>query len=282
MKRLLFLLLVVSSLPITRVSAQVQVTAMSYNIRLDVKSDGENQWENRKHIVATQMNYYGADFIGMQEVLHHQLQYLRDSLEGYSSIGVGRDDGAEKGEYSCIFYREEKFELVEGSTFWLSPTPGKPSKGWDAALNRVCTYGLFQHRGSDLRFWVFNTHFDHMGKQARLESAKLIVKKIQELNDAGLPVILMGDFNAKPDEAPAQYLHEQMDNARHRADIVHGPPDTWNGFRFSEKPNGCIDYIFVSNNRKIKVEKFATITDSYDLKYPSDHFPVMATLQMEE
>ena len=162
--------------------AQTDLKLMSYNIRLDVKSDGENWWEVRKDKVAGLINYYEPDFVGLQEVLHRQLVYLKDSLQGYDYIGVGRDDGKEAGEYSCIFYKKDLYTLVEQSTFWLSPTPDQPSKGWDAALNRVCTYGFFKSKKTKEIFWVFNTHFDHMGKQARLESAKLIVQKIAEKN----------------------------------------------------------------------------------------------------
>lgn len=262
--------------------AQAEVKVMSYNIRLDVKSDGENWWEKRKDKVAGLVNYYEADFVGLQEVVHNQLLYLKDSLTGYNFIGVGRDDGKEAGEYSCIFYKKDKYSVVEQSTFWLSPTPDVPSKGWDAALNRVCTYGLFKNNKTKKLVWVFNTHFDHMGKLARLESAKLIIKKIHELNTKNYPVIVSGDFNSKPEDGPSQYMMANMQNSRSISKLVYGAPDTWNGFKFNEKPNGCIDYIFVSKDDRISVLKFATITDSYDMKYPSDHFPVLATINIDK
>ncbi|MBK8785948.1 MAG: endonuclease/exonuclease/phosphatase family protein [Chitinophagaceae bacterium] len=262
--------------------AQTEVKVMSYNIRLDVKSDGENWWEKRKDKVAGLVNYYEADFVGLQEVVHNQLLYLKDSLTGYNFIGVGRDDGKEAGEYSCIFYKKDKYSVVEQSTFWLSPTPDVPSKGWDAALNRVCTYGLFKNNKTKKLVWVFNTHFDHMGKLARLESAKLIIKKIHELNTKNYPVIVSGDFNSKPEDGPSQYMMANMQNSRSISKLVYGAPDTWNGFKFNERPNGCIDYIFVSKDDRISVLKFATITDSYDMKYPSDHFPVLATINIDK
>ena len=262
--------------------AQAEVKVMSYNIRLDVKSDGENWWEKRKDKVAGLVNYYEADFVGLQEVVHNQLLYLKDSLTGYNFIGVGRDDGKEAGEYSCIFYKKDKYSVVEQSTFWLSPTPDIPSKGWDAALNRVCTYGLFKNNKTKKLVWVFNTHFDHMGKLARLESAKLIIKKIHELNTKNYPVIVSGDFNSKPEDGPSQYMMANMQNSRSISKLVYGAPDTWNGFKFNERPNGCIDYIFVSKDDRISVLKFATITDSYDMKYPSDHFPVLATINIDK
>jgi len=263
-------------------AAQTEVKLMSYNIRLELKSDGENWWGLRKDKVAGLMNYYEADFIGLQEVLHQQLMYLKDSLRGYDYIGAGRDDGKEAGEYSCIFYKKDKYTLIQQSTFWLSPTPDMPSKGWDAALNRVCTYGLFKNNRTKQMIWVFNTHFDHMGKKARLESAKLIIKKISELNTKHYPVLVSGDFNSRPNEDPAQYMVANMRNSRSISKLVYGAEDTWNAFKFKEKPDGCIDYIFVSNDERISVSKFATITDSYDMKYPSDHFPILATITINK
>jgi len=260
--------------------SQQYTKVMSFNIRLDVKSDGENQWEKRKDKVASLMNYYEADFIGGQEVQHHQLQYLKEKMPSYNYIGVGRDDGKEAGEYSCIFYNKEKFTVVQQSTFWLSQTPDTVSMGWDAACNRVCTYGLFRSKLTKKQFWVFNTHFDHMGVTARIESAKLIAAKIESLTaKQDFPVLLTGDFNSKPEDEPVQYLEARFLNSRAVSEQpAYGPADTWNGFEFDKIPKGCIDHIFINKGNKIKVKRFATITDSYDRKYPSDHFPIMATL----
>ncbi len=278
-KRLLVAVFFISPLLLI---AQTEIKVMSYNIRLDVAADGENRWDARKDKVAGLMNYYEADFIGGQEVQHHQLTYLLENLNGYSYIGVGRDDGKEAGEYSCIFYKKDKFEVVEQSTFWLSPTPDSASKAWDAAYKRVCTYGLFKNKKTKQLFWVLNTHFDHVGKVARLESAKLILERIKELNTKNYPVVLSGDFNSKPNDPPIEYLTNNMQNSRSISKLVYGPADTWNGFKFNQKPDGCIDYIFVSNDQKISVTKFATLTDSYDMKYPSDHLPIVATIQINK
>lgn len=273
---LLLLLLCIS------VDAQEQVKVMSYNIRLDVTSDGENRWDARKDKVAALMNYYEADFIGGQEVQHHQLQYLLLQLKAYSYIGVGRDDGKQSGEYSCIFYNKEKFEVIQQSTFWLSQTPDSVSMGWDAACHRVCSYGLFKSKKTKQLFWVFNTHFDHMGVTARIASAQLITAKITDLNkEKNYPVVLTGDLNSKPGEAPAMYMAEHFTNARSVSKTnPYGPADTWNAFQFAKKPDGCIDYVFISTGNQWTVRKFATITDSYDMKYPSDHFPILATLEL--
>ncbi|MGB3006797.1 MAG: endonuclease/exonuclease/phosphatase family protein [Chitinophagaceae bacterium] len=264
--------------------SQKEIKVMSYNIRLDVASDGENRWDARKDKVAGLMNFYEADFIGGQEVQHHQLKYLQENLNGYSYIGVGRDDGKEAGEYSCVFYKKEKFEVLQQSTFWLSPTPDSVSKGWDAAFKRVCTYGLFKDLNSKKKFWVLNTHFDHVGLVAREESAKLIIAKIKQLNSRkNYPVVLMGDFNSRPADAAIKYLNQSMLNARVVSkEPAYGPADTWNGFKFKEKPDGCIDYIFVSDDRRISITKFATLTDSYDMKYPSDHMPVLAVFLLKK
>jgi endonuclease/exonuclease/phosphatase family metal-dependent hydrolase len=262
------------------VLAQQEVKVMSFNIRLDVTSDGENRWDLRKEKVAALMNYYDADFIGCQEVQHHQLQFLKARLANYDYIGIGRDDGKEAGEYSCIFYDKEKFILLQESTFWLSATPDTVSMGWDAVCNRVCTYGLFESVKTKQLFWVFNTHFDHIGKTARLESAKLIIERIQRF--ANDPVIFSGDLNCKPEEASYQYINAALQNARDVSrEPAYGPPDTWNAFAFDKPPSGRIDHIFISKHKKLSVKKFSTITDSYEKKYPSDHFPILATLELK-
>lgn len=279
-KKSLLLLLVCLYINAT---AQQEIKVMSFNIRLDVASDGENRWDARRDKVAALMNYYEADFIGAQEVQHHQLQYLLTVLKRYSSIGVGRDDGKEAGEYSNIFYNKEKFDVLQQSTFWLSPTPDSVSFGWNANCRRVCTYGLFQDKKTKQKLWVFNTHFDHLGDTARLESAKLITEKIQQLTSNTHPIILTGDFNSKPTEAPAVYMTNHFRSARDNSqEKAYGPADTWNGFAFNKKPDGCIDYIFMSQHSSATVKKFATITDSYDMKYPSDHFPILATIVLKK
>ena len=263
---------------------QQQIKVMSYNIRLDVASDGDNRWDARKDKVAALMNYYEADFIGSQEVQHHQLQYLLSQLTKYNYIGVGRDDGKEAGEYSCIFYNKEKFEAIQQSTFWLSQTPDSVSMGWDAAYMRVCTYGLFKIKKTGKLLWVFNTHLDNEGATARLEGIKLITERILKLNkEKNYPVILSGDFNSLPEDAPVKYAGNLFQNTRSISkEKPYGPADTWEAFEFNKKPDGCIDYIFVSKDKRWAVKKFATITDSYDMKYPSDHFPILATIELKK
>jgi endonuclease/exonuclease/phosphatase family metal-dependent hydrolase len=169
--------------------------AMTYNIRYDNVNDGENQWFKRKEFLTNQMAYNAPDILGIQEGLHHQVKYIDSVLTQYKYIGVGRDDGKIKGEYSAIFYDDRKLEVINQGTFWLSKTPEEISVGWDAAMERICTYGLFIDKTTDQQFFVFNTHFDHIGNMAREESAKLILKKATILNKNNLPLIIMRDFN---------------------------------------------------------------------------------------
>lgn len=254
---------------------------MSYNIRLDTQSDGDNQWSKRKEFLTDQVKFYTPDFMGVQEALPGQMTYIDSTLTGYDFIGKGRDDGKSQGEYSAIFYNSDKFKLLEENTFWLSETPEKPSKGWDAAYNRVCTYGLFQNKKTKRKVWVFNTHFDHVGDIARAESSKLILEKIRKINKDNLPVILTGDFNLEAETRPLQLIKEQMEDAQKVCrGIVFGPEGTFNSFEFNKPVTTRIDYIFINKN-KMEVTKFATLSDSKNCRYPSDHFPVYAEINLK-
>ena len=217
--------------------------------------------------------YYNPAFLGIQEGLARQVNYLNDALDNYTFIGVGRDDGATKGEYSAIFYDKTKFKALQSSTFWLSETPEKVSVGWDAAMERVCTYGLFEDLETKEKLWVFNAHFDHIGIIARKESAILIVKKIKEVNVGQLPVVLMGDFNALPEDNPIQLFNDFLDDALAiSAQPLYGPAGTFNGFSY-EVIDRRIDYFFT---RKMKVLSYAHKDDKLDNnKHLSDHLPVM-------
>ncbi|HNU60249.1 MAG TPA: endonuclease/exonuclease/phosphatase family protein, partial [Aquaticitalea sp.] len=139
------------------------------------------------------------DVLGVQEAMPNQMKDMDSLLVDYGFVGVGRDDGKDLGEYSAIFYHKHKLRIVESATFWLSQTPDKVSMGWDAACNRVCTYALFEDKVSNEQFWVFNTHFDHIGVEARKNSTLLILDKIEQITGGNKPVFLMGDFNMEPD-----------------------------------------------------------------------------------
>ncbi|MBT8293885.1 MAG: endonuclease/exonuclease/phosphatase family protein [Eudoraea sp.] len=258
------------------------LTVVSYNIRLDVASDSLNRWDNRKDFLIGQLNFHGPDVFGIQEGLLHQLEEIKQGMPGYKYLGKGREDGLKNGEFSAIFYDSEKLELLEENTFWLSETPQLPSKGWDAAIKRVCTYGLFKVKGGAQFFWVFNTHFDHRGEEARKESVFLIMEKIQELNKQNLPVILTGDLNLEPDHPSILLLSSAMQDSHLLAgEKAFGPEGTFNGFNFSEPITRRIDYIFLSKTG-FQLLKYAILSDSKDLRYPSDHFPVLAKLSITE
>ena len=252
-----------------------ELSLMTYNIRYATVDDGENQWEKRKAYVGKQLLFYAPDIFGIQEGLGHQVSYLDDFLMNYAYVGVGRDDGKEMGEYCAIFYNKEKFQLLGGHTFWLSETPDNVSIGWDAALERICTYAFFMDKRTGNNFWVFNTHFDHIGELARERSAALIVRKIQEINKDNFPVFILGDFNLNENSNAIRYLSEHFNDARRQAiEPPFGPYGTFTGFEFNAPVKDRIDYIFCSK-QDITVEKYGVLTDSKDGRYPSDHFPVM-------
>lgn len=254
---------------------------MTYNIRYSNTHDGENQWEKRKEYLCDQIAYYNPDIFGIQEGLHLQIVYLNDYFRDYNYVGVGRDDAKTKGEYSAIFYNATKFEILESDTFWLSKTPSKISVGWDASMERICTYALLKDKKTGTKFYVFNTHFDHRGKKARIKSAKLISEKIASINQEKIPVFLMGDFNLLPESKPIRFLSKKFNDAKHTT--IHkpfGPEGTFNGFKFDKPVTDRIDYIFTSKEN-VLVHRFAIISDSKDCKYPSDHLPVFINVSFE-
>ena len=257
-----------------------ELSMMTYNIRYATVNDQENQWEKRKGFLTEQIGFYEPDVFGVQEGLHSQLEFIDQALPGYNYIGVGRDDGKEKGEYCAIFFNKEKLELLDQGTFWLSSTPDKVSKGWDAAFERICTYARFKDRASDMVFLVFNTHFDHIGELAREKSAELIVKKASEINKDNFPVVLMGDLNLNEKSKAIKYLSAAYNDSKMVSEAKpFGPHGTFTGFQFHDPVKDRIDYIFCSKEN-ISVKKYAVLTDSKESRYPSDHFPVMIKIIM--
>ncbi len=256
-----------------------ELDIMTYNIRYATPSDGENRWEARKEFLAEQIGYHDPDLFGTQEGLQEQLAFVQDYLEKYSFVGVGRDDGGKKGEYCAIFFKRDRLEVRDEGTFWLSESPDRVSKGWDAALPRIATYALLREKGSGREFWVFNTHFDHIGQKAREQSAKLLVEKIRELNKQSLPVLLMGDLNLNETSEPVKYLASRYLDARNSSEArPFGPLGTFNDFSVCDPVGERIDYIFVSQG--IRVKKYAVFSDQSHGRYPSDHFPVFAKVQL--
>jgi endonuclease/exonuclease/phosphatase family metal-dependent hydrolase len=257
------------------------VKIMTYNIRLDVASDGENDWTHRKYFFNGQLQFYAPDVFGVQEAKPNQVVDIATALPQYGYVGIGRE-GIGKGESSNIFYSKEKFKVIESNTFWLSETPDVISMGWDAACNRVCTYALLKNKQSNKLFWVFNTHLDHIGEQARTKGLELILSRIEKLNINKYPVILMGDFNSEPETDRIIALKNKMDDARTISkDKPFGPYGTFNNFKYNQATNLLIDYIFVSKGNAITVNKYAVLSDAKDLKYPSDHFPVFIEISFK-
>lgn len=266
------------------VSAQTSsFTAMSFNIRYDNPDDGRNAWPNRKQYVVDIINRYGAEVIGVQEAEYHQLTYLDDQLNSYSWFGIGRDDGKKKGEFTAIFYNTNRFELLEHDTFWCSETPERPAPGWDAALPRTITWGLLRDKVTSEQFRIYNNHFDHRGKKARSECAKLQLQRIasHQQNGEKVPVIVTGDFNARPDSQPYQILTGAKDvnqpvtlfDSKHIAETKpRGPNGTFTGFDRSQEIDQPIDYIFV--NEGVTIHTHTTIDDIYGDILPSDHYPI--------
>ena len=252
---------------------------MTYNIRFDNLSDGENSWTNRKENWVSQVAFYEPDIFGIQEALPNQVTDIASLFPKYNYVGIGRD-GIGKGESSNIFFKIDRFNLLEENTFWLSETPDKITKGWDAALNRVCTYALLKDNKTNQAFWVFNTHLDHMGELAKTNSILLILSKIKEINTKNYPVFLMGDFNSEPTDERIINLKKEMNDSRDVSDEKpFGPSGTFNGFKHNDPVTKLIDYIFLSKDNLYKVKKYAVLSDSKDLKYPSDHLPVYIELQ---
>ncbi len=261
-----------------------EIKLMTYNIRYDNPKDGENAWPNRKETVVNQVRFYAPDVFGTQEGLEHQINYIDNNLTSYKYVGVGRADVKEKGtgEFSAVFYNTLKFNKIESGTFWLSETPEKPSRGWDASLNRICTYILLQDKKTTKKFLVFNTHFDHRGKDARKKSAELIIEKINSINKEKLPLFLMGDFNLQPHESPIHYIVSRLnDSKKISRQPPFGPEGTFNSFDVCKENSGRIDYIFVSKNN-IKIKKYGVLANIKDLKYPSDHFPVFIEAEIQQ
>lgn len=258
-----------------------QIVFMSYNIRYDAATDRPH-WTERREAVAKRMITHEPDFIGIQEGLRHQLAYLDSILAGYARIGVGRDDGAEAGEFSAIYYRADRWTLDSGSvrTEWFSETPGRPSKVLDAAFPRVMTHGRFVSRDSVTRIRVVNTHFDHVGQAAREFATRVISDRIRtDWSDES--VVLMGDFNVTPDNAVYRMLADALTDAMARSETPHeGPAFTFEGFEALNRDDARrIDYIFVPNGARV----MRHVHDATRIGrwYPSDHLPVIAIVMFE-
>ncbi len=278
------IILLVSFLLALSLPAQ-ELNLMSFNIRLNTAADSLNAWPYRKDKVASQVLFHEVQILGVQEALHDQVMDLQQRLPNYTYTGAGRDDGKTGGEYSAIFYDTSRLKLLQSATFWLSLTPEMPgSKSWDAAITRIVTWAELKMKSGQKTFFVFNTHFDHIGQEARRESAKLLLNKIKIIAGES-PVIILGDFNAKPSAEPIKILTNPADPL-HVSDSKeisitphYGPSGTFNGFTTKEVSDEPIDYIFLKG--KWKVLQHATLSQTWGGRFSSDHFPVFAKISFD-
>lgn len=249
------------------------ITVISYNIRLGGGWDGEHKWDNRKHASLNMIREERPTVFGLQEALPAQMQYLVENLPEYEHIGVGREDGVASGEHMAIFYLKDEVELLDGGTFWLSPTPDTPSKGWDAACKRTCTWTKLRMKRTGKKFAYLNTHLDHVGAEARREGLALIAERIVEIMPEGT-VFLTADFNATTSNPAFEPIKAIMKDARaeaaatdHRATL-----NLWSTEHCSN-PDFVIDHIFY---RGAEAHSFKVLCDkNYGAPFISDHYPVV-------
>ncbi|WP_313189449.1 endonuclease/exonuclease/phosphatase family protein [Sphingobacterium sp.] len=255
-----------------------KMNVATFNIRMKTDSDVGNLWKDRYTHLTDLIKFHEFEIFGVQEAFKEQLNDMSAKLPDFKYIGVGRDDGADKGEHSSIFYDTKRFEVSKSGTFWLSPTDTeKPNKGWDAALPRICTWGIFKDKSNGKKFIFMNTHFDHVGIEARRESAKLILAKAKEFAK-DLPLILTGDFNI--DETNEAYFtlakSGVVQDVYDLAKIKYEPNSSFNAWGKNIQEKARIDHIFLT--KPFTVRKYGILTDTYMGKFPSDHFPVIAEL----
>ncbi len=254
-----------------------QTEVMSFNIRYDNPNDGENRWEFRKNEVVKLLKNYKSDFLGIQEAMPNQGKFIADKLEAYGYIGHGRDGLNTDSESILLFYNKIKFKLLEGNVFWLSETPEKASRGWDAKLKRIMVYGAFENKTNGETLHIINCHFDHRGEIAREKSAEQLVNFIENKKLSGEQVIVLGDLNCLPYEEPikilSRYLEDSYDDSHH---ALNGPIGTYNKFDTERVPTKRIDYIFTRN---IDVKSYRSIDDKRKNNlFPSDHLPILIRL----
>ncbi len=259
-----------------------QINVMTFNIRYSTERDSLNAWRLRKDHVASQVLFHEVQLLGVQEALHEQMVDLKERLKKFNYVGVGRGDGKQESEYSAIFYDTTKLAMLKSETFWLSETPTQPgSKSWDAAITRIVTWAKFREKKSGKIFFAFNTHFDHIGQVARKKSAEILLQKVNEI--AGrTPAVITGDFNAQPTDEPIRVILDPGNNLRLTNSMEisstphYGPSGTFNAFGAKEIHDAPIDYIFLKN--KWKVLTHATISQTWQGRFASDHFAVFAVL----
>jgi endonuclease/exonuclease/phosphatase family metal-dependent hydrolase len=275
-KRALLLLAALWSFTLAGQAQQLNIG--TYNVRYDNAQDIGNLWVDRAPVVAELLRFHDFDIFGTQEALKNQLDDISRALPQYDRYGVGRNDGIDQGEHSAIFYKKDRFKVLNKGDFWLSQTPDKPSMGWDATCcNRICSWLYLQDLQTKKKFYFFNVHYDHQGVQARQESSKLILSKIREIAGKA-PVILTGDFNG--DHQSNWYLalanSGLLQDTYRQVEHPYANNASFNAFGKQSDREEIIDHIFVTDH--FKVRKWGLLTDTYHGKFPSDHFPVMVKL----
>ena len=251
----------------------------TFNLRMDTPSDGENAWFHRKDMVNDLIRFYGFDLFGTQEGFTHQLNDIL-RLSDYRFIGVGRDDGKDAGEHCAIFYRSDRFKVMDQGDFWLSEHPEKPGRGWDGTCcNRICTWGKFEDLKNHKQFYFFNVHYEYEGDVARRESSNLMISRIKSIA-GNQPVFLTGDFNAFPTEEPIRILNDSgflNDSYKITKEAPFGPVCTYHGYDSTIKTEERLDYIWVTDS--IQIDKYGVLTNTLYGHTPSDHFPVMVVAE---
>lgn len=251
----------------------------TFNLRMDTPSDGENAWFHRKDMVNDLIRFYGFDLFGTQEGFTHQLNDIL-RLSDYRFIGVGRDDGKDAGEHCAIFYRSDRFKVLDQGDFWLSEHPEKPGRGWDGTCcNRICTWGKFEDLKNHKQFYFFNVHYEYEGDVARRESSNLMISRIKSIA-GNQPVFLTGDFNAFPTEEPIRILNDSgflNDSYKITKEAPFGPVCTFHGYDSTIKTEERLDYIWVTDS--IQIDKYGVLTNTLYGHTPSDHFPVMVVAE---
>jgi len=280
----------------------------TYNVRYFNQEDTEdgNGWGNRCPVICSMINFENPDIFGTQEAKSNQIYDLKKGLDGYDYIGIGRDDGKEEGEYSAIFYKKDKLQLLRSGNFWLNENTTEPTLGWDAACVRICTWGKFKDKKTKLKFYYFNLHMDHVGVVARRESAKLVIRKIKELAENKAAVILTGDFNVDQNDETFRIFSQSgiLKDSYSAAKFRFAENGTFNSFDTDLKSNSRIDHVFVSP--MFEVQRYGILTNGYwtpngnaqslsgkdapkEIEFkaythraPSDHYPVLVKIEYKK
>ena len=263
----------------TSIAALTRLDVGTYNLRNNRNDDAKqgNGWDVRRDVVAKLLLFHDFDIFGTQECYNDQLEDLKQRMPNYNYIGVARDDGNKEGEYSAIFYRTDKFEVLKSGNFWLSENPEKPGMGWDAVCVRICTWGLFRSKDTGMEFVFFNLHMDHVGKVARVKSAGLVLNKIKQIGK-GRPAIVTGDFNTDSKGDAYKTLAAVLTDANSAALKRIGAKHSWHNFcRLPMNKRSTIDFVMVSGN---VTPKLAEVPHECPGAMLSDHNPVITTLQL--